>query len=202
MATKPRREPPPPSGHPAWDPDPCAQDGRRAQADTASVLLLCRRRLAARAPSCRGRWKFLWIRPGAEARWAVCVGSARPPHPVPHPLRPPSPPGFHSCASPPPGPSTAASPPSRLWPGPGGSHPSPSLEEPVEWGGGLGGRGGDQEGLLPGNLSPTGATLTSSSSSGKWEPLGGLDTVHGARLGAWHPETPRHRPCRGSCSRE
>lgn len=176
-------ESPPPLGPPhlGLGPRPCAQDGHRSPG----------RRPRRPGSELQGRWKFLWIKPGAEARWAVCVGSARPPHPVPHPLRPPSPPGSHSCILSSARPSTAASPPSRLWPGPGSLHPSPCLEEPG------GGGGGDQEGLLPGEPFSNGGH--SDLQLLLWEDR---TPVHGARQGAWHPDTPRHRPCRGSCSQE
>lgn len=78
---------------------------------------------ASRCPGserCRGRWKFLWIKHGAEARGLFGL-AALPPHPVPGPH---SSPGVRSRRSPGPSSSLAPAAQSRA-----AATPSPSLEE-------------------------------------------------------------------------
>lgn len=101
----------------------------------------------------RGRWKFLWIKPGAEARRAVWVGSALPPHPVPHPLLRPRHHRHHRALPfmPPlrdpssKAPRSPPSPHSLLWPGRGGLDPLPKFGRGYRRRGGLSQTGGPSD---------------------------------------------------------
>lgn len=146
--------------------------GRRAQGSRrADLLFILPSARPSRCPGSersRGRWKFLWIEHGAEARWAVWVGSGLPPHPVPHPLPPPSSP--ERPFMPPLGVPSLAPPGGRAGAGPAGpeevaSDPSPSLGEAA------GRRETEWDGPLLGALCRPGPPLTSGSSSVKREPL-------------------------------
>lgn len=76
--------------------------GMRAHGSGLRSCVYFAERTAFRCPGSersRGRWKFLWIKHGAEARWAVWVGSAPspsrsspalPPSSPGHPFMPPS----------------------------------------------------------------------------------------------------------------
>lgn len=125
------RPPPGPPASTKWL-TPSSGLGRRTQgsrrADLLFILPSARPFRCPGSERSRGRWKFLWIEHGAEARWAVWVGSGLPPHPVPHPLPPPSSPehpfmpplGVPSPFPRPPPPALRALP---RFPGPGGGWP-------------------------------------------------------------------------------
>lgn len=108
-----------------------AQDGRRGRfcpgartrgSGRAELCLLCRVDGLSLPGSecCRGRWKFLRIKHGAEARGLFGL-AALPPHPGPGPH---SSPGRHSCRPPAPPPALLLLARSRA-----AETPSPGLEE-------------------------------------------------------------------------
>lgn len=113
----------------------------------------------------RGRWKFLWIKHGAEARWAVWVGSAPSPSRS-SPALPPSSPG-HPFMPPSWAPSSPPSSGASLTPaGPEQGSLGP-LPEP-----GRGCRvteGSPGRPAPPGPFSSWGPPLTTRSSSMRWE---------------------------------
>ena len=97
--------PPPawPPGRPSWQARP-SFPGRLLRALAVRSCVCFAEWTASRCPGSersRGRWKFLWIKHGAEARWLFGL-AALPPHPAP--VRTPRR-GVHSCHAP--GPSSA-----------------------------------------------------------------------------------------------